>query len=324
MTNTDKNAVTTATKGGAVQAADFETYKKNLTEKVLGRIMGLAKNGITLPAGFKAENEIRLAFLQLATMETRDGKPLLAVVKPYSVANALLEMCINGLSLYKKQCNFIQYGDTVTMQPEYFGNVVMAKRNGAGDPQAQVIYKGDEFEYEINPATGKKRVIKHVQKLENINKDEIVGAWAMVPYANNPEAEPLVVVMTMNEIRQSWLQGPTKGQSPAHRNFPAEMCKKTVINNATKMFRNTGDDGRNEPPELQEAEIVDTKANAIDAEFTELPPAPSAEAVKAAEAVNTDTGETIDKQPEPAPARRPVPQPVKDPDDMPAEFTLDA
>ena len=211
-------AVTTAHQGGAIQpAADFEKYKKDLTEKVLARITGLAKNGISLPSGFKAENEIRLAFLQLATMETRDGKPLLAVVKPHSVANALLEMCINGLSLYKKQCNFIQYGDTVTMQPEYFGNIVMAKRYGAGDPQAQVIYEGDEFEYEINPATGKKKVLKHVQKLENINKDKIVGAWCLIPYANDPDADPKVEVMTMAEIRQSWMQGPTKGQSPAHR-----------------------------------------------------------------------------------------------------------
>lgn len=318
MAKETPTAVTTAHQGGAIQpAADFEKYKKDLTEKVLARITGLAKNGISLPSGFKAENEIRLAFLQLATMETRDGKPLLAVVKPHSVANALLEMCINGLSLYKKQCNFIQYGDTVTMQPEYFGNIVMAKRYGAGDPQAQVIYEGDEFEYEINPTTGKKKVLKHVQKLENINKDKIVGAWCLIPYANDPDADPKVEVMTMAEIRQSWMQGPTKGQSPAHRNFPAEMCKKTVINNATKMFRNSGDDGRAEPVELQDAEIIeDKKANAVEAEFTEMPPAPSAASVQAVaeDPINLETGEVKEPAPEPA---KVAPAPA---DDMPNDF----
>lgn len=319
MANTKTNAVTTATQGGAVQAADFETYKKNLTEKVLARISSLASNGIILPVGFKAENEIRLAFLQLATMETRDHKPLLAVVKPHSVANAMLEMCIKGLSLYRKQCAFIQYGDTVQLQPEYHGNIAMAKRYGAGDPQAQVIYEGDEFEYEINPATGKKRIIKHIQKLENIKKDKIVGAWCLVPYANGKE-DPKVEVMTMDEIRQSWMQGATKGESPAHRNFPAEMCKKTVINKAVKLFIGSGEDGNAEAPEYQEAEMVNSSAaaaNALEAEFTELPPAPSVEAVKAAEdapaGVDTATGEIHEPEPQQVPA-----QPTEE--DMPDVF----
>ena len=321
MAKETTNAVTTAPQGGAVQTADFENYKKNLTEKVLARITGLAKNGISLPTGFKAENEIRLAFLQLATMETRDRRPLLSAVTPASVANAMLEMCIKGLSLYKKQCAFIQYGDTVTLQPEYHGNIAMAKRYGAGDPQAQVIYADDEFEYEINPATGKKRVLKHVQKLANIDKSKIVGAWALVPYANDPTADPKVEVMTMAEIKQSWMQGATKGESPAHRNFPAEMCKKTVINKAIKLFISTGEDGTTEAPEYQEAEVIEhTNANTQEATFTELPPAPSAEAVQAAAEgpIDMETGEV--KEPEPEPARRPVPKPVEAADDMPDNF----
>lgn len=319
MAKETTNAVQTAHQGGAIQpAADFEKYKKDLTEKVLARITGLAKNGISLPSGFKAENEIRLAFLQLAQMETRDRRPLLSAVTPASVANAMLEMCIKGLSLYKKQCAFIQYGDTVTLQPEYHGNIAMAKRYGAGDPQAQVIYADDEFEYEINPATGKKRVLKHVQKLANIDKSKIVGAWALVPYANDPTADPKVEVMTMAEIKQSWMQGATKGESPAHRNFPAEMCKKTVINKAIKLFISTGEDGTTEAPEYQEAEIIEhTSANAQEATFTELPPAPSAEAVKAAEdapaGVDTATGEIHEPEPQQVPA-----QPTEE--DMPDVF----
>ena len=317
MATTKTTAVTTAPQGGAVQAADFESYKKNLTEKVLARITGLAKNGISLPSGFKAENEIRLAFLQLAQMETRDRKPLLSVVTPASVANAMLEMCIKGLSLYKKQCAFIQYGDTVTLQPEYHGNIAMAKRYGAGDPQAQVIYADDDFEYEINPATGKKRVLKHVQKLANIDKSKIVGAWALVPYANDPTADPKVEVMTMAEIKQSWMQGATKGESPAHRNFPAEMCKKTVINKAIKLFISTGEDGTTEAPEYQEAEIIEhTSANAQEATFTELPPAPSAASVQAAaeDPIDLETGEVKEPAPEPV---KVAPAPA---DDMPNDF----
>ena len=154
---------------------------------------------------------------------------MLSQVTPQSVANSLLTMCIKGLSMEKGQCTFIQYGNEVQLQQEYHGTIALAKRYGAGDPQAQVSYAGDEFEYEINPKTGKKVITKHVQKLENIDNDKIVGAWCLVPYADHPDWEPKVEIMTMKEIRQSWLQGPTKGQSPAHRNFPQEMAKKTVL-----------------------------------------------------------------------------------------------
>lgn len=334
MANTDKNAVATANKGGAVAATDFITYKNQLTTSVLNRIGQLAKGGITVPAGYKADNQIYLAFLKLSSMETRDHRPLLSAVTPQSVANAMLTMCIQGLSLEKNQVAFIQYGNEVQYQVQYQGRIALAKRYGAGDPQAQVIYEGDVFEYEINPRTGKKVIIKHEQKLQNIDKAKIVGAWCLIPYANNPDADPKVEVMTMAEIKQSWLQGATKGESPAHRNFPAEMCKKTVISKACKLFISGSDDtgiyDQTDAAEYQEAAVVDSRANGTEAAFAELPKAPEAETVKAAEAVNTDTGEVIDHKaapaapaPEPAPARRPVPQPVKDPDDMPAEFNID-
>ena len=48
--------------------------------------------------------------------------------------------------------------------------------------------------------------------------------------------------MTLAQIKAAWQQGATKGQSPAHKNFPAEMCKKTVIGRACKMVINSSDD----------------------------------------------------------------------------------
>ena len=303
MANTVKNAVTTANQGGAVAPADFITYKNQLTQSVLNKIGALAKGGITLPAGYKAENQLYLAFLKLTSMQTRDGKPLLSAVTPQSVANAMLNMCIQGLSLEKNQVAFIQYGNEVQFQIQYQGRIALAKRYGAGDPQAQVIYEGDDFQYDINPKTGKKEIVHHIQKLENINKDKIVGAWCLIPYASGDQ-DPKVEVMTMDEIRQSWMQGATKGQSPAHRNFPAEMCKKTVISKACKLFISGSDDtgiyDQTDAPEYQEAEVVDSKANSQEAVFTELPPAPSAETVKAAAAADPeDMPEDIAAAPQP-------------------------
>ena len=46
----------------------------------------------------------------------------------------------------------------------------------------------------------------------------------------------------LDEIRKAWAQGAAKGGSPAHKNFPQEMAKKTVINRACKIFVNTSTD----------------------------------------------------------------------------------
>ena len=260
----------------AKKSEDFISYKNKITSSVLNRIAELQKGGITVPKGFNADNQIYLAFLKLTAMEdTKTHQPVLSLVSPQSIANALLTMCLKGLSMEKGQCTFIRYGNELQFQQEYHGTVALAKRYGAGDPQAQVIYADDDFQYEINPKTGKKTVIKHVQKLENIKNDKIVGAWCLVPYADHPELDPKVEVMTMDEIRRSWMQGATKGESPAHRNFPQEMAKKTVIGRACKLFVSTSDDAGvygdvTDTPEWQDAPQA-SLANAKEAVFAELP-----------------------------------------------------
>lgn len=250
--------------------------KNTITSSVLKRIASLEHDGgINIPKGFSAGNQINLAMLKLSQMKDAKGRPVLSYVSGPSVANALLNMCILGLSLEKGQCAFIPYGDELQFQVEYHGKVALAKRlGGAGEPQAQVIYEGDIFEYNINPLTGKKVIVKHEQKLQNIANDKIVGAWCIIPYANHPEIEPKVEIMTMAEIRQSWMQGATKGQSPAHRNFAAEMVKKTIIARACKLFISTSDDAgiydtyaKDNDVDIQEPQDGKTPTSAMEAVF---------------------------------------------------------
>ena len=318
-------AVAPAQKPGAV--ADFINYKNRLTTSVLNKIGDLRKGGISVPAGYSPDNQIYLAFLKLISMQSKSGKPMLSEVTPQSVANALLNMCIMGLSLEKGQCAFIQYGNEVQFQMQYHGRVALAKRYGAGEPQAQVIYEGDDFQYEINPKTGKKVIVKHVQNLSNISKDKIIGAWCLIPYADHPDWEPKVEVMTIEEIRQSWMQGATRGQSPAHKNFPGEMCKKTVISRACKLFISTSDDAgvyeRRDEPEWQES--MPEKANDLVPEFQgeEMPQAaPAPEAVEAAREMEPEEQpqeKPVEDMPEDLPEAEPKAQTAK-----PVEKPLDA
>lgn len=309
-----------------VQAVDYTTFKNRITDAVMNKIADLqAHGGVTVPKGYSATNQIYLAFLKLSAMEDpKTHQLILPMVTPQSVANTLLTMCIKGLSLDKNQCAFIKRGQELTLQVQYQGNAMMAKRYGADDPQAQVIYKGDEFEFEINPRTGKKVVKKHVQKLENIdnskNGENILGAWCLVPYRDHPEKDPKVEIMTMAEIRQAWLQGATRGESPAHKNFPQEMAKRTVINRACKLFIQTSEDGGvyadYEEPEWQaQRQEGETAPSAT---FEGLPTAaPSEASIRAVtqegapeEAVDTQTGEVREQQPAPAAAPEPEPAPA--------------
>jgi recombination protein RecT len=157
-----------------------------------------------------------------------------------SIAQALLKMVVEGLSPLKRQGYFIAYGDVLTWSRSYQGSIALAKRVAdVKDVTAHVVYEGDVFEYGINLDTGKKVVYKHDQSLENINKDKIKAAYAIVRY-NNGEKE--TEIMTMEQVRQAWNQGATKGQSPAHKNFTDEMAKKTVINRACKTPINSSTD----------------------------------------------------------------------------------
>jgi len=212
-----------------------------MVEKVLTKVNSLKEiGGISLPPDYSAENALRSAWLILQDMKDKSNLPVLKTCTPDSLANALFNMVVQGLNPAKRQCSFIVYGDKLTMQREYAGSIALARRySSMKNIYAGVIYKGDVFEYTIDTTTGMKKISAHAQRMENLDDSKIIGAYAVVTFedgAVNTE------IMTMAQIQKSWEQGPTKGQSPAHKNFPGEMAKKTVINRACKLLIASSDD----------------------------------------------------------------------------------
>ena len=49
-------------------------------------------------------------------------------------------------------------------------------------------------------------------------------------------------LLNKHQIQKAWEQGATKGNSPAHKNFPDEMSKKTAIHRTCKLLWNSSDD----------------------------------------------------------------------------------
>jgi recombination protein RecT len=218
-----------------------EISKKDIATSVLSRLASLQETGeYKVFANYSAENAVRSAILHLQNSTTNDGKKYLEVCSQESIGMALFDMVNKGLSVAKNQCYFIPRGGKLCFEQSYFGDIHVAKRDaGVVDVNANVIYKGDDFKYKINPSTGKREIVSHNQEFTNIDNDNIVGAYAIVKFS---DGSTNVEIMTMPQIIKSWEQSPMKGNSPAHKNFKDQMAKKTVIGRALKIEIATTDD----------------------------------------------------------------------------------
>jgi recombination protein RecT len=223
--------------------------KTEVLDKVQQTIEQFQASGeLQFPADYSIGNALKSAWLTLQGIVTSDKTPVLEVCTRPSVINALLSMAIQGLNPDKKQCYFIPYGKQLTLMRSYFGSVAVSKRldSRIEDIVAEVIYEDDEFDYEIR--LGKKYVTKHKQALGNVDKAKIRGAYAMIIFAGG-EVGP-AVIMTLDEIKQSWNQGQIKpvgadgsiAPNTTHGKFTAAMCMKTVINRICKPIINNSND----------------------------------------------------------------------------------
>jgi recombination protein RecT len=215
-------------------------------------------------------------------------------------------MVLQGLSVHKKQGYFLVYGNQLSFQRSYFGTVALAKRTGEikKEPVANVIYEGDVFVYTIDPATGLKSIVKHEQKIENINSAKIKAAYCIAQHSDGTTS---LEIMTLDQIKKAWAQGATKGNSPAHQNFTDEMCKKTVIGRACKMIINSSDDAwlyEGKRDEMDGDPSVETRnAQVTQGDQQQFIEQADYEEVKAGapEAPKSQTGTTASKQEENAP-----------------------
>ncbi|WP_215509778.1 recombinase RecT [Limosilactobacillus fermentum] len=211
---------------------------RGIIEKVSDRIEAMKdEEGLALPANYSAQNALQAAALKLQSVKDRDGRPALTSCTQASVATALLDMAIQGLSPAKNQCYFIVYGNELQMQRSYFGTIAALKRlDSIEDIDAQVIHRGDKFEIGADEI-GHIIVTKFEPSFANLDK-ELIGAFAFIKLANGRVD---YTVMTKAQIDTSWAQSRNR-QNNVQKKFSDEMAKRTVLNRAAKMFINTSDD----------------------------------------------------------------------------------
>lgn len=205
------------------------------------------KYGLSFPDNYSVSNALNSAYLILQDMTVKRKKgnewveeKVLDICTKQSIASSLMDMAVQALNPMKKQCYFVAFGDKLTLMRSYQGTMAVARRVGATDIRAEVIYEGDTFRYHIE--NGYKVIDEHTQDFKNIDNEKIIGAYAIV---DHPDFTPYVEVMNINQIKRAWGKGKAdlSKTNDVHNEFADQMAKKTVINRACKNFINSSDDG---------------------------------------------------------------------------------
>ena len=264
--------------------------KEATVDLILAKVQKFQQHGeLDLPPNYSAANALKSAWLILQQTVDKDKNPVLQVCSRESIANALLDMVLQGLSPAKKQAYFIAYGNTLTMQRSYFGTMAVLKQVDprVDDIVAEVVYEGDTFKYQL--VRGRKVVTEHEQSIDNVDKAKIRAAYCIIYDVDGHIKR--TDIMTMPEIMQAWRQsrqypiddnGNIKPASVQGK-FTADMAKRTVINRACKALINSSDDSSlvmqavkrsdDERAEQEANEEIAEKANqvVIDVQLVDVP-----------------------------------------------------
>lgn len=227
--------------------------KSDVGEKVIARLSSLSEAGFTMPKDFNYVNAVKMSMLKLQELKDKSGKSALDVCTPASISTALFKMCTKGLNAALNQCYFIVRGNQLCCDDSYFGKILMVKRiYPQWNPFPVVVREGDIFEYKIDPTNGKKSVVKHEQKMENIDKP-FVGAYLYLPNGD-------LYIMTKKQILAAWSKSASTSQA-THKLFDEKMVSKTIVNSGCNTIINSTPELREEYDPYFNGEDVDEQYN---------------------------------------------------------------
>lgn len=256
------------------------TKKSDVGEQIIARVNNLCANGFNMPADYNYVNAIKMSMLKLQDTKDKNGNSALQVCTPNSVATALFKMCTKGLNAALNQGYLLVYGDQLTFQESYFGKILQVKRIFPNwEPAPRVIREGDDFVFDIDNKTGRRKLVKHTQTLASMDAD-FVGGYLILPTA---DGEGDLYIMTKKQILAAWAKSKNTSLS-THKQFDEKMVQKTLVNSGCNTIINS-------TPELaladnEEVKPVDDADDQSQLNVTIDPTAP-------AEVINPETGEVV-------------------------------
>jgi recombination protein RecT len=193
---------------------------KSLVDRVANNIkIKLSEGRIVLPNDYRQGNALAQAILEMQQAKNYHKST------ESSKAEALLDMVL--LAHYpKKHGYFIVYENRMTWFPKYTGKMYTINRALDLEINASVIYEKDEVDYTIK--NGIISEIIHKQKFQNIDSNNIIGAYAIA--TNSAGKEKFAEIMTMEQIQQAWDMSKF---NKTKKTFREQYAKRSVINRLT-------------------------------------------------------------------------------------------
>lgn len=208
--------------------------KTNVGDMVIARVNNLCDAGFVMHKDYNYVNAIKMSMMKLQELKDKNGRPALEVCTQASISTALFQMVTRGLNAALNQGYLVVRGNQLVWQDSYFGKVRMVKRIYPDwNPVPVVIREGDVFEFAIDPKNGQRYVVKHEQKLENIDNG-FVGGYMYLPTGE-------LFMMTKKQILTAWSKSSSREQA-VHKSFDEKMCQKTLVNSGCNMIINSTPD----------------------------------------------------------------------------------
>lgn len=218
---------------------------KELSNIVSARIKNMQHEGlIEFPESYNWANSIQSAMNEIAEVKDKNGNLAINCCTKESIISSVYRMLLLGLSPAKDQCYFAVYGNKLTLMKSYFGTIAALKRfSGVVEVNAQVVWRGEPFEVGIDE-WARDYVKEHKRVIEKVTgkMDDIQFAYSKIIFG---DGRIRTEIMTMDQIKASWNMRQGNGLTPAHKNFPDQQAKKTVINRNGKYIVKTSNDNEN-------------------------------------------------------------------------------
>ena len=190
------------------------------SEKLTDKLISVES---ALPKEFNRERFVQNS---LAVM---NENPSLAKINPSQVIQGLCKAAFLGLDFMNHEAYLIPYGNTVSFQTSYRGEIKFVKRYSIRkikDVYAKVVRTGDDFAEEIIDGHPKIDF-----KPLPFNDGDIIGAFAVVLFEDGGLMYETMSIKDINSVRNNYSKA---SQSKAWKNSFDEMCKKTVLRRLCK------------------------------------------------------------------------------------------
>lgn len=208
------------------------TTEQYLREIQNGLISELTKHKEALPASFNRErfilNSITVIHDMIKDSKKRDQ---LSKVDVKTIPICLAKGAYLGLDFFNGECYAIPYGGNMQFQTDYKGEIKLCKKyskNPIKDIFAKVVREDDFFVEEIE--SGEQRV--HFKPVP-FSDAAMIGAFAIVVYKDGSMLYDTMSSADIENVRNNYSKAK---DSPAWKNSPGEMYKKTVLRRLCKLI----------------------------------------------------------------------------------------